>query len=179
MRIHIDKNSWSLDMEPVSPDRMPAERALEGLVQYDTALDDLLMGTRSTVRIFEYGIGRNYNSIKREELLRRVLFAKRTNLVRIVLHDATNVVRECPRLVGLVRYFSHNLSIHQVLPAAKRVYDPFAIADDMHFVHRFHYEGVRGVASIGDTANTRLLIKRFDEIWAASMPAVSATTIGL
>jgi len=166
-------------MEPVSPDRMPAERALEGLAQYDTALDDLLTAARHTVRIFEYGIGRNYNSIRRQELLRRLLLANRTNRVRIVLHDAANVVRECPRLVGLLKYFSHNLSVHQVLPVAKRVYDPFAIADDTHFVRRFHYEDMRGVASIGDIANTQLLIKRFDEIWAASVPTVSATTIGL
>jgi len=166
-------------MKTVPPDRMPGERTLEGLVQYDTALDDLLTAAQHTVRIFEYGIGRNYNSIKRWELLRRLLLARRTNRLCLVLHDAGNIMRDCPRLVGLLRQFSHNLSIHRVLPAARRVYDPFAVADDTHFVRRFHYEDMRGVASIGDIANTRLLIKRFDEIWAASAPAVSATTIGL
>jgi hypothetical protein len=59
------------------------------------------------------------------------------------------------------------------------VYDPFAIADDARFVHRFHYNDLRGVATVGDVAATNLLLKRFDEIWQASAPGVSATTIGL
>jgi len=158
---------------------MPGERALEGPAQYDTALDDLLSAARRTVRIFEYVAGRNYNTLRRQESLRRLLLARRTNRVCIVLHDAGNIVRDCPRLVALLRQFSHNLSIHQVLPAAKHVYDPFAIADDTRFVHRFHYEDMRGVESIGDIAGTRLLIRRFDEIWATSVPAVAATIIGL
>jgi len=166
-------------METVPPDRLPGESVLEGLRQYDTALDDLLAAAQHTVRIFEYGIGRNYNSQKRRDLLRRVLRTRHTNRVLIVLHDAAGIARDCPRLVGLLRQFSHNLRIHQVLPAAMHVYDPFAIADDNRFVHRFHHETMRGVASIGDIAATRLLTRRFDEIWAASIPAVSATTIGL
>jgi hypothetical protein len=71
------------------------------------------------------------------------------------------------------------MSIHQTLPAARRVYDPFAVADDTVFVHRFHYDNVRGTLSVGDVANTRLLIKRFEEIWQASCPAIAATTLGL
>ncbi|HUO45084.1 MAG TPA: hypothetical protein VMT94_09290 [Burkholderiales bacterium] len=166
-------------METVPPECMPGDRALDGLAQYDTALDELLAAAQYTVRIFEYGIGRNYNSTRRWELLRRLLLARRANRIHLVLHDAGNIVRDCPRLIGLLRQFSHNLSIHRVLPTALRVCDPFAIADDARFVRRFHHEDTRGVASIGDIASTRLLIKRFDEIWAASTPAVSATTIGL
>jgi len=46
-------------------------------------------------------------------------------------------------------------------------------------VRRFHYTDIRGEATIGDVAATSLLIKRFDEIWSASTPAVAATAIGL
>jgi len=166
-------------MEPVSPERMPSERVLHGLAQYDTAVDELLMAAQCSVRIFDYVAGRNYNTAQRQQSLRRLLLAKRTNQVRIVLHDASNIVRDCPRLIALLKQFSHNLSIHQVLPAANRVYDPFAIADDARFTHRFHHEDMRGVETIGDLAATRLLIKRFDEIWAASTPAVAATVLGL
>ena len=158
---------------------MPGEKRLEGLAAYDAALDELLANAGQIVRIFDQGIGRNFNSPQRYDLLRQVLLAGRNHRVRIVLHETSNVVRDCPRLIMLLRQFSHGLAIHQTLPAAKRVYDPFAVADDTRFVHRFHYSDVRGVATIGDVAATSLLIKRFDEIWEASTPAVAATTIGL
>ncbi len=158
---------------------MPGERKLEGLVAYEAALDELIENAAQIVRIFDHSIGRNFNSPRRYDLLRRLLLAGRNRRVHIVLHDATNVMRDCPRLIMLLKHFSHGLAIHQTLPAARRVYDPFAVADDARFVHRFHHADVRGVATIGDVAATSLLIKRFDEIWEASALAVVPTTIGL
>ena len=166
-------------MKPVQPERMPGEHKLEGLVAYEAALDELIANTAQTVRIFDKNIGRGFNTSQRYDLLRQLLLAKRTNRLYIVLHETANITRDCPRLMMLLKQFSHGISIHQTLPAARRVYDPFAVGDDMRFVHRFHYDDVRGAATIGDIANTRLLLKRFEEIWAASAPAVAATTIGL
>jgi hypothetical protein len=166
-------------MLTVPPERMPGERKLEGLVAYDAALDELIANATQTVRIFDKNIGRNFNSPQRFELFRQFLLARRTNRVCIVLHETANVVRDCPRLIILLKSFSHGLAIYQTLPAAQRVYDPFAVADDTRFVRRFHYADVRGVATVGDVAATSLLIKRFDEIWEAAAPAVAATTIGL
>jgi hypothetical protein len=158
---------------------MPGEYKLEGLAAYDAAFDELLASAAHTVRVFDKSIGRNFNSPQRYELLSQFLVARRTNRVKIVLHETANIVRDCPRLIMLLKRFSHGLVIHQTLPAARLVYDPFAVADDTRLVRRFHYAHVRGEATIGDVAATRLLIKRFDEIWDASVPAVSATTIGL
>ena len=166
-------------MEPVPPERMPGERKLEGLVAYEAALDELLANTTQTVRIFDKNIGRGFNTPQRYDLLRQLLLASRTNRLYLVLHETANVTRDCPRLIMLLRQFSNSISIHQTLPAARRVYDPFAVGDDTRFVRRFHYDDVRGAAAIGDIASTRVLLKRFEEIWAASAPAVAATTIGL
>ena len=166
-------------MKPVPPDRMPGERKLEGLAAYDAALDELIANAHVIVRIFDHGIGRSFNTPRRYDLLRQLLLAGRNHRVRIVLHDTANIVRDCPRLMMLLKSFSHGLAIHQTLPAAQRVYDPFAVADDTRFVRRFHHSDVRGVATIGDFAATSVLIKRFDEIWEASTPAVAATRIGL
>jgi hypothetical protein len=166
-------------MEPVPPDQMPGERRLEGSVAYEEALDDLLANASHTVRIFDRRIGAAFNTQRRYELLRRLLLARRTNRVRIALHETANVVRDCPRLILLLRQFSHAISVHRTLPDARHVYDPFAVADDVRFVHRFHYNDIRGAAAIGDVAATQSLIKRFDEIWQASTPAVTANTAGL
>jgi len=166
-------------MQPVPPERMPGERKLEGLVAYEDALDELLANATRTVRIFDRVLGKGFNSPRRYDLLRELLRASRTNRVYVALHETANIVRDCPRLIMLLKQFSHGLFIYQTLPAARRVYDPFAVADDTRFVHRFHHADMRGVATVGDVAATQLLMKRFDEIWQASAPAVSATTIGL
>ena len=166
-------------MQPVPPERMPGERKLEGLAAYEQALDELIANAACTVRIFDKCIGRSFNSPQRYELLRLLLLASRANRVYIVLHETSNIIRDCPRLMLLLKQFSDGLTIYQTLPAARGVYDPFAVADETRFVHRFHYDDVRGVATVGDVAATQLLIKRFEEIWQASAPAVAATTIGL
>ena len=166
-------------MEPVPPERMPGERKLAGNAAYDDALDELIANATHSVQIFDRRLTASFNSVRRYELLRTLLLAKRTNRVRIVLHDTRNVVRDCPRLMLLLRHFGHGVAVHQTLPAARRVYDPFAIGDAARFVHRFHYNDVRAVATVGDVAATQLLLKRFDEIWLASAPAVTAGTSGL
>jgi hypothetical protein len=166
-------------METVPPERMPGERKLEGAVEYDNALNELITHSTHTIRLFDRRIGGAFNSPQRYDLLRRLLLARRTNRVRIVLHETGNIVRDCPRLMMLLKQFSHAIAIHQTLPAARRVYDPFAIGDDARFVHRFHYNDVRAAAVIGDVAATASLLKRFEEIWQASAPAVTAGKTGL
>ena len=105
---------------------MPGERKLEGFVAYDEALDELIANATQTVRIFDKNIGRNFNSPQRHDLLGQFLLVSRTHRVRIVLHDTVNIVRDCPRLMMLLKRFSDGLTIHQTLPTARRVYDPFA-----------------------------------------------------
>ena len=158
---------------------MPGERKLEGNAAYEDALDELIANAAHTVRIFDRRLTAAFNSPRRYGLLRQLLLAKRSNRVHIVLHETANVTRDCPRLMLLLKQFSHSIAIHQTLPVARRVYDPFSIADDLRFVHRFHYNDVRGAATIGDVAATHALLKRFDEIWQASAPAVTANTTGL
>jgi len=166
-------------METVPDGRMPGERPLSGTSEYDAALDELLANARHTVCIFEWRIGRNYNTLERHDLLRRLLLASPNHRVYLVLHEADNVARDCPRLVNLLRQFNAGLSIHRTLPPARHVTDPFAIADDGRFVRRFHHDQPRGTASVGDLAATRTLLKRFEELRQASTPAVHATTMGL
>ncbi len=166
-------------MLTVPPEQMPGTRKLNGAGEYEAALDELIANADHTLRIFDRSLGRSFNTVERADLLATFLRARRTNRLQIVLHETANIARDCPRLMQLVKRFSHNLAIHQTQQAARHIYDPFAVADDKRLVRRFHYNGIHGEAAIADVAATSLLIKRFDEIWQASAPAVAATTIGL
>jgi hypothetical protein len=157
----------------------PTHRKLEGIAQYEAAMDELLARPRRRMRIFDHHFDTAFNRSARHDALRGFLLASRANRIEIVLHDASNLARDCPRLMALLRSFSHAISIHETEPQAKGVYDPFAIADDRDYLHRFHYEAARSLLALDDPQGALTMTQRFDEIWEASAPAVSATTLGL
>jgi hypothetical protein len=154
-------------------------RKLEGRVESDEALDEVLAQAQRTLRLFDRRLGSAFDTVRRQELLGGFLRASRANRIRIVLHDASNLSRECPRLIGLLRSFSHAIAIQETQEQAKGVYDPFCIADDHHYLHRFHYDDTRALLALNDPQGAYTLVQRFEEIWEASTPAVSATTLGL
>jgi len=155
------------------------QRSIEGNHEYEAALDTLFEMPGRTLRIFDRALSSGYNSPRRHDLLRRFVLANRAARIQIVVHDASNLVRDCPRLINLIRDLSYAISVNETQPEAKSVYDPFAVVDERHYVHRFHYDGPRGVLALEEPQGARGFVQRFEEIWEASVPAVSGTTLGL
>jgi hypothetical protein len=157
----------------------PNHSAIFGNRQYEEAIDTIVGKASNKIRIFDHTLEKGYNSPHRADLLRRFFLASRRNTLQVVLHDTRGVERSCPRLIQLLRTYEHAISIHETHPTAKSVYDPFVIVDDRSFVHRFHFDEMRGLCGIDDPIGTHTFIERFAEIWEASSPSVSATTLGL
>ena len=164
-----------------SSDNLPnAEyRRFEGTRAYEAAIDRLIPQAQRVIRVFDKTPSRAYNSPQRFEALQQFLLASRLNRLMIVLHEIETLERSCPRLLQLLRQFSHAMSIRQTLRVAKHVYDPFVIIDASHYVHRFHYGHLRCAQGMHDIVGTQQLLDRFTEIWEASAPAVSAHVSGL
>jgi hypothetical protein len=163
----------------MNPAPQPTHRRLEGNAEYDAAMDQLLARPVRQLRLFDRQLGAAFNGARRHDALRAFLLARRSNRVQIVVHDSANLWRDCPRLINLLRSFPHAIAIHETEPQAKGVYDPFAIADDRDYLRRFHYEDSRGLLALDDPQGAQGLIQRFEEIWEASAPSTSATTLGL
>ncbi len=163
----------------MSEDPAPEHRKLEGNLEYEQALDTLFARPGRKLRIFDRLLGTAYNGAGRHDLVRRFLLASRTRTIQIVLHDTSNLQRDCPRLINLLREFSHVVTIHETEPQAKGVYDPFAVMDERDYVHRFHYDDTRGLLGLDDPHEARGFVQRFEELWEASSPASSGTTLGL
>ena len=157
----------------------PKHSPIFGKAEYEAAIDTILGKASARIRIFDHTLGGDYNSPRRADLLRRFLLASRRNNLQIVLHDTRSMDRNCPRILNLLRTYAHAISINETHPSAKLVYDPFVIADDRCFVHRFHFDEMRGLLAVDDPIGTNTFIERFSEIWEASSPAVFATTLGL
>lgn len=155
-------------------------RQLNSTADYTEALDVLIELARHRLRIFDYNLeDGGYTTLRRYDLLRTFLLASRSNRLEIVLHDTDYLTRFCPRILGLLKQFSHAITIQETTPQAKAIYDPFTIADEACFLHRFHYDNPRALLALHDIEGSHVLIKRFEEIRAASAPAIPATILGL
>lgn len=153
---------------------------LHSIAEYREALDGLVGVARRRLRIFDFNLeDGGYDMVRRHDLLRAFLLGNRGNRLEIVLHDADYLTRFCPRMSGLLRQFSHAVAIMETTPQAKGIYDPFAVADQAGYVHRFHYAAPRARFASDDADGGRALIKRFEEIKAACGPAIPATALGL
>jgi hypothetical protein len=158
----------------------PSSQYLSGRIEYQQALDTVIGHARHTLRIFDYDLHEGgYNALQRYELLKRFLVADTNNRLFVVLHSVDYLNRECPRMNNLLREHSYAVFIHQTNAEACMASDPLLIADDLHYVHRFHYEQPRAELVLNDHKLTQPLLLRFEDIWHASTLAVTATTIGL
>ncbi len=157
----------------------PEEHPLSGAAEYDAAIDRLIERALGRIRIFDRELGRSCNTRARSEALRRFLLAEKANRVDIVLHDADRIRIDCPRLITLQRQIPQGIRIHRTLPPARGVYDPFCVIDGSHYARRFHFDNPRGILVLNDADGAGLLVQRFAEIWEASRPAVTGTTLGL
>ena len=155
-------------------------RQLSTAADYAQAIDGLIELAQHRLRIFDYNLeDGGYTTLRRYELLQNFLLANRSNRIEIVLHDINHLTRFCPRILSLHRQFSHAITIQQTTAQARNISDSFAIADETCFLHRFHYDHPRALLALHDVEGSHLLIKRFEEILAASAPAITATTLGL
>ncbi len=157
-----------------------AVQQITGVGEYHQAMGALFSLAVRSVAIFDYNLeDSDIDALERYAALRKFLLLNRSNTLSIVLHDPSFLIRYCPRLQALLRQFSHAVFIQQSGAEAKKIYDPFMIVDTHAYLRRFHYESPRGVWCIHGQAVNENLRKRFQEIWDTSLPAMTATTLGL
>jgi len=155
-------------------------RKLDGRIELEEATNTVIQLAQRQLRIFDYNLSDgSYNSAARFDLLRNFLLASRANRLDIVLHDTDYLTRQCPRMMLLIQQFSDAIRVNTTTPETKSIYDPFLVADQMHYVHRFHYDSPRALMALYDAPGALAMYRRYDEIWEASMPSTFATTLGL
>lgn len=158
----------------------PQHTPLDGMADYIAALDALCGQARRELLLFEKNCdGLGFNSEARYGILRAFLLADPANRLHVLAHDPRYLAQDCPRMTMLLRQFGHAVHIHRTPRHLQHLTEPFAIADESAYVRRFHFDDPRGILAVRDAEGARTLKSRFAEMWAASHPAVSATTLGL
>jgi hypothetical protein len=147
---------------------------------FQACIERLLGQPGRELRVFDPdGAALRLNEPARIEALAGFLLASRTRRLYFVVHNTDHVTRQCPRLLTLLRRFSHAMQINRTHEEIREVQDSFLLLDSMHYVRRPVAALFKGAMGLGDENEGQALRGRFGEIWAASYPAVSSTTIGL
>lgn len=147
---------------------------------FQSAVDRLMEQPGRELRVFDPdGAALRLNDPQRIERLDRFLLASRTRRVYLVVHNTDHLTRQCPRLLTLLRRFAHAMQINRTHEEIREVQDAFLLLDGMHYVRRPVASLFRGAMGLGDENEGQALRGRFGEIWSASYPAVSSTTVGL
>lgn len=180
----LDFTNWKPPPDPPpTPKARPGEplrRIITSKREFADAFDQLFGKTQRTLQIFDpdlsaYGM----NTIAREQQLREFLGRRRTNRVRIVVHDTDAITQRMPRLMNVLRAYGHAIAIHQSQEEIRNLEDVLVVGDDAHCLRRPNSAHPRGAVYLDDAVETREWLNRFNAIWEHSVPAVSATTAGL
>ena len=155
-------------------------RSLEGENEYTAAIAEVVGKAERSLHIFDIDLATGgYQTAERYEALRQFMTRSRSGTLVVVLHDTAYFERYCPRLINLLKLYSHRISILKTHEHGRLANDPFVIADEAHYVHRFHAEGARAKLGLDDHAGARMLEERFQQLMETAAPAISATTLGL
>ncbi|QJR10211.1 hypothetical protein DSM104443_01265 [Usitatibacter rugosus] len=158
----------------------PSYRQISGIAESNAAIEQVIGSAKRTLRIFDFTLSnRGFNSPARADQLRAFFVSGRVHRLHIALHEPEHLVRECPRLLTLLRQFPMSIEIHRTLAQARNAADPFVIADDHSVWHQMHHLQPRAIVALHSPADTLPILQRFEEIWELTEPAVSATTLGL
>jgi hypothetical protein len=148
--------------------------------EFQAAVDRLLEEPGRELRIFDPDLAAlRLNSPARIAQLERFLRGSRTRRIQIVVHRTEHLTRHCPRMMGLLKLFNHAIQINQTHEEIRSLQDAFIVLDAAHYLRRPVAELFRGGLGLHDETEALGMRSRFMEIWAASFPGVSSTTLGL
>jgi hypothetical protein len=155
-------------------------KSLDGVAEYVAALDEICGLAQQSLYIFENDFdGLGFDSEFRYNTLRRFLLSSPFVCLHLLAHDTEPLARFCPRIMMLLRQFSHLMHIYRTPTNLRHLTTTFAVADSQHFVRRFHFNDTRGIFAKNDPQESSVLKSRFEEIWASSHPGASGRKLGL
>lgn len=151
-----------------------------GEAEFQAAVDRLLAQPGRELRIFDPdATALRLNSPARLAQLEQFLRGSRTRRIQIALHQTEHLTRNCPRMMNLLRLFSHAIQINRTQEEIRNLQDAFIVLDAEHYLRRPVAAHFRGAIGLNDETEALGMRSRFLEIWAASYPGVSSTTAGL
>lgn len=154
--------------------------AFETSSEFRAAFDTLLAGTNRLLRIYDRDLELfDIDRPSRHAALRTLCVAGGGRRIELLLDDISRIAQIHPRLMQLVRGFSHVLEIRQADPDAPRPEQAFVLADRHGVLLRVDKAALPGIFHSDDPGRANLLHQNFEAMWQRSPASVSAATSGL
>lgn len=154
-------------------------RRFESFREYEALFDSLIPRTQSVIRIFDRVLPAAWNTQIRTAQLRHFLRQSQANRLLVILHETRTIESDLPRIAELNRDFGHAFKIRQTPRMAHHLYDPFAVFDASHYLHRFHHAHMRAALGTDEVDGAQQLIDRHLELWEVSLPVSFGRPSGL
>lgn len=147
---------------------------------FQLAVDRLFEQPGLELRIFDPDAAAlRLNSPGRIARLDAFLRGSRTRRIQLVVHHTEHLTSHCPRMMNLLKLFNHAIQINRTHEEIRSLQDAFMVLDAGHYVRRPLAGHFRGGIGLHDENEAQAMRSRFQEIWSASFPGVSSTTVGL
>ena len=148
--------------------------------EFHLALDRFLEQPGRELRLFDSDLkSLQLSSPARIAQLERFLRGSRTRRIYIVVHETDYLTHQCPRMMGLLKLFTHAIQINRTHEEIRNLQDAFMVLDAQHYLRRPVAGHFRGAIGLHDENEALAMRSRFQEIWSASYPGVASTTVGL
>lgn len=152
----------------------------DGQADFQRAIGRLLAAPGRELRVFDPDLAAlRLDDAARIEQITAFLAASRTRRIFMAVHDTEHVTRYCPRMMALLARYSHAIQINRTHEEIRGIQDSFLVLDQAHYVRRPVAQFYRGALGLYDDTEALAMRGRFQEIWGASFPGVSANTLGL
>lgn len=153
---------------------------LTGERDYEAALAFVVSQAQRSLMMFDPDLSRgSYKSVQLFELLRQFLAASPQNRLQIIMHNSHYLYEHGVRLLAMLNTYGHQMQMLVTDERAQSAQDAFVVADEMHYLHRFHINQARFKFKLNDAKATRPLVDRFGELLEVSPTVISPTTLGL
>lgn len=154
-------------------------RRLNSRTESRLAFDAAIADAHQRLRVFDQD-GRFWGFERKDfaDLLAGLLRQAPTIRVILVLHDASFVERECPRLLDLLRAFAPRIQVLGTEPGIRSVGHGMAIIDDTILLRRPSFEQPVCFADHDDKA-IAAAGTLFEEVLGHASPVVNGSVTGL
>lgn len=161
-------------------DELKPDTIVMGERNYEAATALIIERAQRELRIFDPDLSRGgYQSLLVNQLLEDFLAKDRLNRLTIILHDSQFFSAKCPRLIELMKRYSHAITIYLTDDHAKVAQDAFVLADFGDYLHRFHIDHARFKYVHDDEIAAKPLHERFEQLLDETQSTLSVTTLGL
>jgi len=158
----------------------PQQESFDTRAAFQQAVDTVIASAQREICIFDPDAkALELDTLARSNLISDFLSGGRDRSLRIILHDLDQMARFSPRLMSLLKRYSHSFYIRQTPESLRNLNDAFVLVDESNGVIRFHADHFRGKLLIANPVEIHDWHHRFEELWLESTPGTSATHLGL